>query len=136
MDSDKVLRQQPLNEFQAADIKRWISFFAHEVAQCERDHGWLEDPETGEPLNRNTGEAIALMHSELSEALEAVRNSEPHLWYRESDGKPEGIAAEFADTIIRILAFSLDKGIPTIQALIEKHNHNIGRPYRHGGKTA
>ena len=38
---------------------------------------WWRDIETGEPLERNVGELIALAHSELSEALEAHRKN---LW--------------------------------------------------------
>ncbi len=37
----------------------------------EANSKWWHDLETGERLDRNKGEMIALMHSELSEALEA-----------------------------------------------------------------
>ena len=37
------------------------------------DAGWYRNPKTGRKIKRNMGEVIALMHSELSEALEAFR---------------------------------------------------------------
>lgn len=49
--------------------------------------------------------------------------------------KPEGIAAEFADTIIRILDTCAAYKIPIEQALLDKMAYNDTRPYRHGGKA-
>lgn len=60
--------------------------------------GWYKDPKTGWQINRNFGEVIALMHSELSEALEGARKD------LSSDKIPEftAIEEEFADTLIRL----------------------------------
>jgi hypothetical protein len=41
----------------------------------EANQQWWIDPHTGEPLQRNKGELIALMHSELSEMLEGIRRN-------------------------------------------------------------
>jgi hypothetical protein len=145
-----VPKAEPLNEFQKANIMAGFSELAHAVHQCAVDHGWWSD-DKGLDTDRNMGEMIALMHSELSEALEAQRNSEPYLWYRNTSGngtsagplnhdgtpaKPEGLASEFADTIIRILDTCEKLGIPLVRALIDKHNYNLSRPFRHGGKTS
>ncbi|MGI9505240.1 MAG: hypothetical protein ACR2RE_19545, partial [Geminicoccaceae bacterium] len=43
------------------------------VHETANNAGWYRDPQTGEPIERNFGEVVALMHSELSEALEADR---------------------------------------------------------------
>lgn len=43
------------------------------AAVHEANKKWWQDPVTGEPIQRNKGELIALMHSELSEALEGER---------------------------------------------------------------
>lgn len=48
--------------------------------------------------------------------------------------KPEGIAIEMADCIIRILDWCGRENID-IEKMIEiKHKYNKSRPYRHGGK--
>ena len=79
------------------------------------------------------GDFIALAHSELSEALEAYR--EHGLAAGTSDGgKPEGVASELADTVIRIADMCGALGLDLEGAIVAKVAHNAGRPYRHGGK--
>lgn len=77
----------------------------------------------------STGEAIALMHSELSEALEADRAGNPP-----DDKIPEfsGLEAELADCIIRILDFSEANNLKVISAMVAKAAYNETRPFRHG----
>jgi NTP pyrophosphatase (non-canonical NTP hydrolase) len=78
----------------------------------------------------NTGEKIALMHSELSEALEADRKD------LESDHIPgfSGLEEELADVIVRIVDFAVQKNLRLSEALISKMRFNLSRPYRHGKK--
>jgi len=59
------------------------------AAQCHKANAkWWQNIETGEPIRRNKGELIALMHSELSECLEGERKSKdepcPHCKYHSS----------------------------------------------------
>src|ERR1700688_3294427 len=44
----------------------------HSVANAS---GWWKDAKTRQPIERNFGELIALIHSELSEALEGDRKN-------------------------------------------------------------
>lgn len=74
---------------------------------------------------------IAMMHSELSEALEADRKG------IESDDKiPDftGVEAQLADTVIRILDFSGRHNLRLGEAIQAKLLYNLSRPYKHGKK--
>ena len=76
----------------------------------------------------NKGERIALMHSELSEALEYVRKPGP------DDKLPQfsGEVVELADALIRILDYCAHYNLPIEQAVLAKHEYNKQRPFMHG----
>lgn len=86
--------------------------------------GWYEK-------ERNKGELIALIHSELSEALEYLRKGD-----KMSDHIPnfKGVEEELADVIIRIMDMSQSCGYRVGQAIEAKIEFNLNRSYKHGGK--
>lgn len=54
---------------------------------------------------RTFPEIVALIHSELSEALEEYRSNHGVTEVYQEAGKPEGVPIELADAIIRILDY-------------------------------
>lgn len=103
-----------------------LNDLAKEIHKNAIEHGWWDEP-------RVFGEIVALCHSELSEALEEYRANRPMIW-RDED-KPEGIAVEMADCIIRILDWAGREGVDMDAVIRDKMEYNKMRPYRHGGKA-
>ena len=128
-----------------------LNEWAREIHANAVEHGWWES-------DRGLPEILMLIVSELSEALEESRAGRPLEWrgcmlnggnpcmQKElgcEDGfveelctyrmeKPEGIAVEVIDALIRILDWCGKEGIDVERLVREKHDYNKTRPYKHG----
>jgi NTP pyrophosphatase (non-canonical NTP hydrolase) len=103
----------------AEDVeKRTIKALTVEAHTTAVEKGWWE-------TDRSNLECIALMHCELSEAVEAYRK-----------GDEAHVVEELADVLIRTFDLCGRRGWDLERAVTDKMAYNKTRPYRHGGKRA
>lgn len=123
------------------EFVRCVDEFTRECYENSKAHGFWDGV-----ANDNEPTKIALMHSELSELLEAFRKGDPPcekpidivgltedkhtIWTRRITSREE----EVADLFIRLLDYCGRYGIPLATVVLAKHNYNKSRSFRHGGK--
>ena len=125
-DQPKIVRGDFLTSFYA--LQEWC----YRIARMKGFHRTKRDP----------GMAMALVHSEVSEAVEALRNGPD----KPSDHIPEftALEEELADVIIRVLDFAEEYdsetpgegfgGLRIAEAIFAKVAFNAKRENMHGGK--
>ena len=94
-----------------------INKLCDEAYETAKDKGWYD-------RDTETGTQLALIHSEVSEALEADRK-----------GLSDQFAGELADVCIRVFSLCGSRGIDLENYILEKMLLNKSRPYRHGNKN-
>lgn len=134
-----------------------IKLMQDEVKACNQKNGWYD-------AERSFGDEIALLHSEVSEALEEYRRHGTQRYvvhgmpygevaYLKPDDdypfmttheygdqrlrlmKPEGVPSELADVLIRLLDMAERAGVDLFKEYRTKMDYNWQRSYRHGGKA-
>lgn len=85
--------------------------------------GWWTDLATGEPKQRNKGEMLMLIVTEIAEAMEGVRKGcmDDKLPYRRME------EVELADAVIRIFDYAGGFGLDLGGAIAEKMEYNRNR---------
>lgn len=104
------------------------------AAACHKaNQKWWHHIETGERLDRNKGELIALIHSELSECLEGVRKG--LMDDKIPSRKMEEV--EMVDALIRIFDYAGAYGLDLEGAYQEKMAYNAQRAdHTHAARLA
>jgi len=107
------------------------------VWETHIDKGW-------HTLSRTAVEEVALVHCELSEAVEAYRDYKLNGWFERgtvySDvdhgplWKPSGFFTELADAVIRVMNVFSEHGKDLEEHILRKDEYNQRRERLHGGK--
>lgn len=107
MNEDLVITQNEIDAIASVQRKLYQTAF---------NAGWHKKP-------REDGTIIALIHSELSEALEYARKggNDDHLPHR------NGVEVELADAMIRIFDYAGREGFDLAGAISEKNEYNKQR---------
>ena len=112
MTQEELNRQLSMNEL------------AHQLRVTSENNGWdIATMDTWVKDPNKIATKLALVHSEVSEALEALRKEDP-----------VNFDEEIADAVIRLLELCDGLGIDIYRKIVEKDAINQKRGFKHGGK--
>lgn len=125
---------QPPSQYDSADAVRGVlQALGARVVRINTANGWnvatahdwpgMAPEEKPLPNSYKLAAHLALIHSEVTEALEAIRHNDR-----------ENFTEELADVVIRVLDTSHGLGLDLAGALLAKLEKNAARGHRHGGK--
>ncbi len=100
-----------------------LNELAEEIREINRKNGWNVTEPVDWLQTYKVPAILALIHSEVSEALEAFRRDDR-----------VNFAEELADILIRVLDCAPGLGVDMDSAVRQKLERNKSRGYRHGGK--
>lgn len=121
VEQDHVSRS--FDTFTVSFVPDYFNKLALQIIEINRANGWdVATPESWEDTNKIPA-VISLIHSGVSEALEAFRHDDK-----------ENFVEELGDIIIRVLDLTAGMGLDIDKAVADKLEKNKTRGYRHGGK--
>jgi hypothetical protein len=118
-----LIEQLNTNSRDTLAIMEGIDILVDTCHDAAVEGGWWHDINTGARLNRNKGELLMLMVSEISEAMEAVRKN---LMDDKLPDRP-GVEVELADAVIRIADFCGAYDLDLAGAIVDKLEYNANR---------
>lgn len=120
-----------MNNFNKAVLRTLGKDLAQEIHENALAKGFWKDSDNRERDEELLAIKLASVHSEVSEALEVLRERVDN-YGREDNVNTNDFGDELADIVIRVLDIGAWTGINVMERVINKHARNVGRPVLHG----
>jgi NTP pyrophosphatase (non-canonical NTP hydrolase) len=122
--------------YRTTDIYEDLTALTKTLHEAQASKGFWDGtwPLEGMPSLSTIEQKLLLIVGEVAEAHEELRtNPDPlYVYFRDTDGKPEGFGFELADVFIRLADLAAAIGLNLGELVAEKHEFNKTRPHKHG----